>query len=251
MNKFPTLQQVAEQPEHAPIWVLNNAAQSILGVAGDISMGIPKLNGSKIDALHIRMTWLPQDVTATIPRAQLLGSSEFRQALSKKLIVIISNEYAEELMADEGAAAEQRKLDEFDRLIANQGPSRTLTSGIGEIQMASTNPDSQKSGEVVMVSGASDAPKGEIIMASPAQTGGTEILDFGNRASLDVSSTEFSPGFNALMIRIKEMADIDALNELRTHARFRRSELTHLSNTLIDKPKCVAAIGALLNSKPA
>ena len=109
--KSISLSEVAQQEAYAPIWVLNNAHRSHVNSKGNLILGIPRLNGASVDVMRVESTWLPIDVTAQVPRSQLLQSTEFRRALMEELIILVSDETAQKLLRSEGADEEQRRLE--------------------------------------------------------------------------------------------------------------------------------------------
>lgn len=58
----------------------------------------------------------------------------------------------------------------------------------------------------------------------------------GNAEATDPN--ELDPGFVIFFDSVATRPDIEALNAIRTRARFQRRELQHMLNTLVDKPKC-------------
>lgn len=107
-----TFNDVQTQPEFAPIWVRNNLHHSpAVRHEGDLLVGIPKLNGSKVDLLRVERTWLPIDATAQIPRRQLLECAEFRQAVNARYLILISDDSARRLLSRPEAIAEQERLE--------------------------------------------------------------------------------------------------------------------------------------------
>lgn len=106
-----TLYEVAEQGPHAPIWALNNIHKSHVGSEGDFIIGLPRLNGSGVDVISLDRTWLPTDLTAQVPRAQLLQSSEFRASVTKGYIVLLTHDSATKILQSTGADDEARRLE--------------------------------------------------------------------------------------------------------------------------------------------
>jgi len=103
--------------DRAPIWVLNSSAQSRAKQAGEVHIGIPKRNGTKVDDLFLPMTWLPIRITDQIPRSQLLESSEFRNAVNSRVMELISAERAAKILAEDGADEERERLEARQRQI--------------------------------------------------------------------------------------------------------------------------------------
>lgn len=108
--KYITISEAAKQEPYEPLWALNTAVKSLVGEPGNLILGIPRLNGAGVDVLRLDKTWLPVDITAQIPRAQALQSTEFRRALQERLLALISDADAQKLLRSDGAEEEQLRL---------------------------------------------------------------------------------------------------------------------------------------------
>lgn len=215
MARVLTISELESGGPKDPIWCLNTSANSDAGQAGEIHVGIPKQNGTKIDPLFIPKTWLPQELTLQIPRAQLIDSSEFRQTINKGLITLIDAASAKAILAQEGAEEEQRRLDDLRRHIRQAGAAKTISAS---------------GSEITMISG-----------------GEEEAVD--NTGEKDVTAegdSGLSPGFAMFAERLREMDDVNALNAIRSRRKFSGKELRYLKSNLPDKPKTVKAITAQL-----
>ena len=204
-----------------PIWCLNTSANSEAGQAGEIHVGIPKQNGTKIDPLFIPKTWLPQELTLQIPKAQLIDSSEFRQAINKGLITLIDASSAQVILRQEGAAEEKKRLDDLRRHIRQAGAAKTIASS---------------GSEITMISG------GEEEKVKPLGAGGEATSD---------DDSGLTPGFAMFAERLRDMDDVNALNAIRSRRKFSGKELRYLKSNLPDKPKTVKAITAQLTAAKA
>lgn len=89
------------------VFVLNNTKGS---TRGQVIFGVPKATGVGLDTVVIPATFIPVELTEQVSKHQLMASSEFRNALSKGLIVAIKDEWAIEYLQSQDA------LDEIERL---------------------------------------------------------------------------------------------------------------------------------------
>ena len=193
------LEQQASQ--NAPIWALNGAASSEVAQPGEIHVGIPKINGgSKIDDLYLPQTWLPVCLTDQIPRVQLLAASEFRNAVNNSLIRLISESFAEELLAQDGVAEERARLAQLRQAVRDATGSRSIQSSGAEI--ISTN-------------------------------------DIGNKDAERTDPTELNSAFMLFVNATALKNDIETLNLIRSRGKFSSRELTHMIKAFTDKPKTV------------
>ena len=199
--------------EKDPIWVLNGSANSKAGMAGEVHVGIPKRNGSKVDDLFLPMTWLPIRITDQIPRAQLLESSEFRNAVNSGLLQLITQQKAETIMREDGAVDEKERLSERAK----------------EIQSATAARSIKDSGaEVVSVQ---------------------ELAD-NNRTQMDEERRDpnaLDAGFVMFVNAIKDSTDVEALNRIRGRGNFTRPEISHMVKELKGKEKVVAFLKKALS----
>lgn len=217
MQKYLSVSEIEAQEGNLPIWALNGSSQSEVGQAGDVHVGIPKINGgSKIDALYLPTTFLPQCITDQIPRAQLLASSEFRNAVNTKLLILVTKEYAEKLLSGPGVKDEMERLSQLKRLVREATSARSI---------------SQSGAEIVNTSEMSDKEK------------------TGNQGA--TSEDGFNAAFVMYANSLTQKADIEVMNSLRSRARFSRAEARHLVKLLADKPKTVAFLKAKLEKKKA
>ncbi len=121
-----TLTQILNQDPALPVWALNNSPMSTIERAGELTIPVPKPNGSGYNHLILPMTWLPIDLTSQIPRDQLLESVELRKALNEELLVLISEKDAQALMKEPGARAERKRLSDM-RKQTQLNVSRSVT----------------------------------------------------------------------------------------------------------------------------
>ena len=198
-----------------PVWALNSSSSVVgAGLGGDIHIGVPKLNGSKTDPLHVLLTWLPVDLTASIPRDQLLASSEFRKAVKDGLLTLITPEHAAEIEQQEGAAEERARLNAKRDAVRRTEAARNLTGNkVGEIKMVSTM--------------TADDDEETAVVDAPAK------------------KTSVTATFKSAMQTLVQRSDMDTLNVLRTRA-MTRAQVSHAAKLFRDKPKTAAHLAKLL-----
>lgn len=89
------------------IYVLNNTKQP---EQGEVSFTVPKLGQSGVDNVVVPSTFIPIDLMEQVSRKQLMESSEFKKAVRGKVLLLITDEYAKELLSEEDAVYEQERL---------------------------------------------------------------------------------------------------------------------------------------------
>ncbi len=210
MKKYLSITEIEAQDLKTPIWALNGSAHSEVGQAGDVHVGIPKINGgTKIDALYLPQSWLPVCLTDQIPRAQLIASSEFRNAVNTKLLMPITQEYANQINSQEGAEEERTRLTQRRREVREATAARSIT---------------QSGAEIVNT---------------------TEISERGEEQ--EAKSSEIDPGFIMFANTLRDKSDIEVINALRGRGKINRREIKHLTKLLSDKVKTVAFLQAKLS----
>jgi hypothetical protein len=216
MKRRITLAEL-EQSSTGPVWALNSSPSVVgSGNGGDVHIGVPKLNGSKIDPLHVQLTWLPVDLTASIPRDQLLASSEFRKAVRDGLLTLITPEHAAEIEQQDGADEERARLGARKDAIRRTEAARNLTgSKVGEVKM---------------------------ISAFGGDSADDEVVEEKAPAKKSSVTASFKAGMKALAAK----SDVETLNSLRVRA-MTRAQVAHAQKVFKDKPKTAAHLAKLLD----
>jgi hypothetical protein len=221
--KFLPISAFDKNPKSTrPIWGINTAAESELGVVGEVLIAIPSPSGGKPDRLLIPQTWLPQELTRVVTRKRLLESAEFRSAVDKQLISLISIEDAERLLRQDGAAEEQEKIRERNRQIRQAGQARTLADSKTEVSRAD--------GVVVADDGdeESSGRNKTVIIDQNKNTSVAELAANGVE--------EHEPGikmdFKMWADRLHLEKDILAKNSIKSRRKFSAAELRYLQRNL-------------------
>jgi hypothetical protein len=210
--KYITVSDLEKADQKEPIWALNGSADSEVGQPGEVHVGIPKINGSKIDDMHLPQSWLPVCLTDQIPRAQLLASSEFRNAVNNRLVTLISTEFAKDILSQDGVEEERTRLIEAKRTVREATAARTIQ---------------QSGADVISTSELNDAAQ-EVHAHDP---------------------NELAPGFLMFVDTLESKSDIEALNLIRGRGKFNRRELDHILTELHDKPKTTSFITERIGGK--
>ena len=210
MKKYLSISELEAGNQLEPIWAINNSANSEVGQPGDVHCGIPKINGTKLDALYIPQSWLPVCLTDQIPRGQLLASSEFRNLVNSELVTLVTAEYASQIASQDGASEEKERLAEMKRAVRVATQARTI-SGSGAEIISTQELDKEDE--------AAKGPK-----------------------ELDQSFIMFA---NNLTLK----SDIEALNLIRGRGKFSGLEIKNLIKTLNDKPKVVAFLKSKIEAR--
>jgi hypothetical protein len=219
--KFLPISYFDKNPKSTkPIWGVNTASESDLGVVGEILLAIPGPNGGTPDRLLIPQTWLPQELTRVIGRKRLLNSVEFRSAVDKKLIGLISEEDAQRLLRQDGAVEEQEKIRARARQIRQAGAARTLADSKTEVTRAdgvAVEEDDDQGG------------RNKTVIIDPSEQ--------ANAAELAASGVEdVEPGisvqFKMWVDRLALSKDVLAKNDIKSRRKFSSAELRFLQREL-------------------
>ena len=205
-----TVSELEAEDQKLPIWALNGSADSEIGQAGEVHVGIPKINGSKIDPLYIPQTFLPQNLTDQIPRAQLLASSEFRNAVNNRLLSLITPEFAAAMMEEDGVEEERQRLNDMKRHVKEATAARSIT---------------QSGADVINTMEIAD----RTIQEEKPEPGA------------------MTPSFTMFANALNMKSDMEVTNLIRSRGKMTRGEIDHLIKTLHDKPKTVAMLKAKIS----
>lgn len=222
------------------VWIINSAKNSELGLNGDLYLQVPKLNGSKSDPLKIEQTWLAQDLTRKIPRAQLIEASEFRNLVETQLITLITEEHAKRINGRDGADLERRRL-QTTRLQPKTLEAARRVSIKAEISRADGTKDDDDDLKVDIVG--PDGRKQELHDAAEIAAAAAH--------GLDLDDDGMTATFVMFSAKLQREADAQALNAIRTYGKISSKELRYLKRRLTKHPITSKAITAQLAQRKA
>lgn len=107
VQKYTTLAEL-EKDDKGPVFVMNASTGDL---QGQILINVPKKNGNGSDIVRIPKTYIPIDLTAQVPRGQLMEASEFRKTVTNKLVKVVTPEYAQLLLSSEEGKEEKRRIE--------------------------------------------------------------------------------------------------------------------------------------------
>jgi len=197
---------IESQKDTDPIWVLNNSKRSKVKEPGNLIIGIPNMRGNGSVSLLIEQTWLPTRVTDRIRRDQLLMSTEFRDAVFKRLIVLIDAKTAERLLSKPEAKRERARLEAISANIAAAGSARTI--GMANVT-------------IVGQDGTVDQPEAMVNL------NGKETADLDPTSGIE-------PRFKGWADRLVERDDADVKTEVQAQDQLRKREVLYLLHILSD-----------------
>lgn len=116
MEKYLTLSAFEEQ-EKGAVYVLNNTKPPEQGI---VCFTVSKLNGAGVDDVIVPSTFIPIDLNEQVSRRQLRDSSEFKRAIKNRILILLTQEYGQELLKDEDAQKEMERLYNLSRANMNQ-----------------------------------------------------------------------------------------------------------------------------------
>lgn len=229
MIKQLSFATVESQPSHQAIWVINTSETSEAGQPGDLHIGIPKLNGSRVDLINVPQTWLPQELTRQVPRSQLLASSEFRSAVNNQLLAMISEEDALRIRRREGATEENQRLQNMKTNQRRAAAARTISDSGADVVNLNT-----LKGDTVEINSGTD----EDNVALAALHGVDEV------------EPGIAPKFKMWVDRLGTLSDIQTMNEIRSRKKFSSTELQYLYAAVSSKEKSHALVAKNLKRLP-
>jgi len=241
MNKrFLTLTDIENSGDRGSVWVLNNAhASDVTSHDGSplqsakILISVPNVNGPGGSPLVIDQTWLPLDAASFFQKNRLLASSDFRKAVSTNLLRLISDEYAAELLEQEGAEEERQRLIHKRRHVAQAGASRKISKELVEVFIPDSNGRPEKENE-------NEDEDVQVYGPDSYEEENTAAIIAASANSVDEDGLR--PSFKMFAEKLVSESDITTLNAIRSRAKFTRKEIRYLIDTIKNKPKTLAAL---------
>lgn len=210
---------------NAPIWVINTADQSRVGQAAEIVIPVAQPGGQgDPDLLRIPQTWLPQEVTAIIPRKRLLNSTRFMKSIQDGLISIISEDDAARLMRQSGAREESSRLLALQKHIKDAGAARTISDSGAIITRADGLEDDDDDED-------DNGRNKTVVIDTNAKQSVAQLAANG----LEDEEPGISTQFRMWTDRLNLMKDMEAKNAIKSKAKFSKAELKFLSQKLHSK----------------
>ena len=207
MSKL-TFDQLEKSKDHA-VWVLNTADRSDADHAGEVVIGVSKINGSSTpDLVIVPQTWIPCCVTDYVPKKQLLASSEFRKAVAKNLIKLITSEKAEQLMQEEGAKEERKRLADINRTIRASTAAKEITNTSIEVGGGSNEEVTDEEKEI----------------------------------------RKLNPQFVLFANSIRDKDDMSCLNLIRSRGKLKIAEINHLMKSLNHNERCLKYLSSQIKA---
>ena len=102
-----TLTDLGRQEQNTPIWVMNETKGDRRGI---VIFSVGGGGSGRETSVTIHATFAPTCLTDQVARSRLLDSPEFKLAVSRDMLRLISEEYAQELLADDATRAEYDKV---------------------------------------------------------------------------------------------------------------------------------------------
>lgn len=110
-KKTLTLNDLLRQDSNEEIWVLNTTQGA---TRGNVLFPVPNATGTDLDNVVIFNSFVPQCLTNQVTRKQLLESAQFKRAVNRGLLKLVSVEHANVLLQEPGAREEADKVRKMD-----------------------------------------------------------------------------------------------------------------------------------------
>lgn len=127
IKKHLTLAELREQGPNEPIWVLNTTPDiPAIGQYADVILPIRNATGDP-SRITVGVTWLPTELTAQVPRHEIVADANFLKYLRDGTLTLVTREWAENELSRKDAKIEQARLDDLDR--SHQRAAEMMASG--------------------------------------------------------------------------------------------------------------------------
>lgn len=128
MSAYPEMNlNILERSQSPSVWVMNITRGDARSI---VHLTVPKLTGGGDDKVEIPVTSIPVNLTDQVPKRQLLASGNFRKAISRQFLRLISEEEAETLLSQPAAQKELNRL---------QSETDAFTSGVPTVTFTNTD----------------------------------------------------------------------------------------------------------------
>ena len=107
MGQYLQLNDLLSQEASAPVWAINNSSAVVEG-GGDVNIQVV-VNGAT-QRIVIPRTWIPINLTETVPRKYLLDAMNFASAIASRMILVVSQEHADALRRDADYMSEYERV---------------------------------------------------------------------------------------------------------------------------------------------
>lgn len=185
---------------HPSVWVVNSSEETLdNGAQADVFV-VVAYNGQSIP-VSVPKSWLPVNLAARLPKKALVESTYFLEACYKKLITIVTPEYAAELNARPSADSERKRLKELEEAVH----SASRAKGINV--------------EVV------DLVKGK----GSAKSFNMDDID---EKATSAATEEVPVAFRGLVVKLNSMSETDAVNELRMRGKMNETSARYLVDNI-------------------
>ena len=124
-----------EKTELGPVWVTNQTAGPD---RSNISIPIKKSN-DEVTQVTIYMSFVPQNLTEQVNKADLIRSDRFRQALSLGLIELVTEDDAKQMLREKGADKERERIRNM-RMSSTQLKPVEMQDDIAAMESKVSNP---------------------------------------------------------------------------------------------------------------
>ncbi len=211
--------------DHGAIYILNTTGNlGSVGRGGDVFVSVEV--GKSARTLKIPRTWIPVEVTKTIPRKNLLESAYFLEAIGKGLITPIHTDDAKAMMNQSGYKDEIRRLEEFDASVREASKAK----GISKSVTVSGGRDQEE-----------DEPEAEEIKRKKVS-----VVSLSRDEDDEDEKATVSVSFQAWVSKLNALDnEVTARNEIRTNGELEEEE-AHYMLEYIKYPKIKAKLAKAL-----
>ena len=238
-RKFTTIEEL-EQHEKGPVWVLNNTRDNL---EGKVVVSIPKKNGNGADVVRIPRSFIPFDLTLQVSRSQLMDSSDFRQTIGKRMLKLVTPEYAEVLLSTEEAKEELQRVRNEDQ------KARSLLKRAGVVANESSGVNDDEEDEFFDVSGKEGKKTSSSKKGSKKNTAAATEED--EEAQTKPAKVKKTPSIKVqnLVAQSSDASETAILAKIKNINTLKKVDLAFLSRQYKDKPKIIKHLKKVLAEK--
>lgn len=190
MKHTPITLEEASSQKRGALYVLNTSHRRTES-GGDVFISVAV--GQQIRAVRIPKTWVPINLTATLPRKNILESVFFMEAVTNNLVEIISETDARKMMGQPGFREEVARMKARDNAIREASQAKGISKN-------------------VTVSGGSDDD--ESAAESAPKRKSLSVTAIGRDVD-EEDDQQVSANFAAFVSSLRELSHVEAVNKIK------------------------------------
>lgn len=212
MQKFLQVQDLIDEGEKGPIWVINRSRE-LYDFPADLYLTVVYKDERR--PITIPATWLPIQITEQVPRKYILDSPYFSESIQKNLLGVISEADAAALLRRPGVQQEKKRLRDIQEAVRVANQAKGISTNVSV-----TNPNEEE-----------ETRENSRMKNVSLRRASVTLVDEDADTDVDVEpDNDVSPTFQGWVLKLNRLKPDDAVNTVRGYGDFSESELEFLAD---------------------